>query len=630
MKSSLKKLRGFGLHKSDSKEKRGHQHPAKLDELVQASLDMQDMRNCYDSLLSAAAATANSAYEFSEALQEMGGCLLEKTSLNDDEESGRVLLMLGKVQFELQKLVDIYRAHVIQTITIPSESLLKELQVVEEMKRQCDDKNDTYKSMLAAYREKGRSKSGKGETVSSQQLLAAKEDYDEEATLFIFRLKSLKQGQSRSLLTQAARHHAAQINFFRKALKSLEVVEPHVKVVSEQQHIDYQFSGLEDNDTEDYDDDDYGYDDSDDEELSLDYGQNEHVKDNPPRSSNSMELDHIDLTVSSTAIIERASQGTLARSQADFTSSGGSKLVSQSAPIFPDKKFDSSEKLKEMRPSSTRRFHTYVLPTPGDTQLAAFTGSDKPVSKAQASLWHSSPLEPNKFGNGIKPQSILKESNLSSGPIKMPPPLSEELSIPQYNLRIASATKKIKRQAFSGPITSKGWSNKPIFSGYNSVSSEEYPSINSSRQTHGSTHQTSVSPRISPNTSPPPHISSPRISELHELPRPPVDVARNSRPSSFITYSAPLGPRGQERQAMTKMLPAASQTPTPLPAPPVSMPRSFSIPTSIQRNPAASATKLETSNGLDEIASPPLTPISLPNILPASTTSESAIQSKRT
>ena len=62
--------------------------------------------------------------------------------------------------------------------------------------------------------------------------------------------------------------HCKQINFFRKALKSLEVVEPHVKVVSEQQHIDYQFSGLEDNDTEDYDDDDYGYDDSDDEDES--------------------------------------------------------------------------------------------------------------------------------------------------------------------------------------------------------------------------------------------------------------------------------------------------------------------------------------------------------------------------
>jgi hypothetical protein len=41
-------------------------------------------------------------------LRELGACLLEKTALNDDEESGRVLIMLGKLQFELQKLVDKY------------------------------------------------------------------------------------------------------------------------------------------------------------------------------------------------------------------------------------------------------------------------------------------------------------------------------------------------------------------------------------------------------------------------------------------------------------------------------------------------------------------------------------------
>ncbi|MBA0729247.1 hypothetical protein Golax_025655 [Gossypium laxum] len=68
---------------------------------------MQDMRDCYDSLLSAAAAAANSAFEFSESLQEMGDCL-GKTAVNDDEESGKVLSMLGKVQFGLQKLVDGY------------------------------------------------------------------------------------------------------------------------------------------------------------------------------------------------------------------------------------------------------------------------------------------------------------------------------------------------------------------------------------------------------------------------------------------------------------------------------------------------------------------------------------------
>lgn len=127
--------------------------------------DMQDMRDCYDTLLSAAAATASSAYEFAESLRDMGSCLLEKTALNDhEEETGKVLLMLGKIQFKLQKLIDKYvcislsllilslnhqfyflctlfitnfcffqfqRSHIIQTITIPSESLLNELRIVE-------------------------------------------------------------------------------------------------------------------------------------------------------------------------------------------------------------------------------------------------------------------------------------------------------------------------------------------------------------------------------------------------------------------------------------------------------------------------------------------------------------------
>lgn len=72
---------------------------------------------------------------------------------------------------------------------------------------------ELYEYMRTKYREKGRSKSGKGETFSLQQLQEAKDEFDEEATLFVFRLKSLKQGQSRSLLTQAARHHAAQVVF---------------------------------------------------------------------------------------------------------------------------------------------------------------------------------------------------------------------------------------------------------------------------------------------------------------------------------------------------------------------------------------------------------------------------------
>jgi hypothetical protein len=81
---------------------------------------------------------------------------------------------------------------------------------------------DLYKFMQATQRDsnnnnkggKSSSKQGKGtENFSSEQVKQAQDDYNEEATLFVFRLKSLKQGQFRSLLTQAIRHHAAQVYF---------------------------------------------------------------------------------------------------------------------------------------------------------------------------------------------------------------------------------------------------------------------------------------------------------------------------------------------------------------------------------------------------------------------------------
>lgn len=168
---------------------------------------------------------------------------------------------------------------------------------------------DVYEYMVKRQKEKGRSRGGKGETFSGQQIQLARDEYDEDATLFVFRLKSLKQGQSRSLLTQAARHHAAQVCvsfssvlllffifivlilslfikqlcFFKKALGSVEAVEPHVKLVTEQQHIDYKFNGLDDEGDGDNDDDDNDDDDcsfvNDDGELSFDYGHNDREPD---------------------------------------------------------------------------------------------------------------------------------------------------------------------------------------------------------------------------------------------------------------------------------------------------------------------------------------------------------------
>jgi hypothetical protein len=164
------------------------------------------------------------------------------------------------------------------------------------MKDQCDEKRVEYEGMRAAYKDKGRSRHSKSESFSTEQLQASFLEYQEEAALFIFRLKSLKQGQFLSILTQAARHHAAQISFFRRGLKHLEALEPYVKAVAEKQHIDYHFSGLDD----DSDIDDYSsYQDnhSDGSELSFDYEINDRDKD-LPSSTSPMDLDQAQPTSS--------------------------------------------------------------------------------------------------------------------------------------------------------------------------------------------------------------------------------------------------------------------------------------------------------------------------------------------
>ncbi|XP_020218866.1 uncharacterized protein At2g33490 [Cajanus cajan] len=634
MKSSLKKLRGLAL----SNHNHNHKHASsksirplgQLDELARATQDMQDMRDCYDTLLSAAAATASSAYEFSESLRDMGSCLLEKTALNDHgDETGKLLLSLGKIQFKLHKLIDQYRSHIFQTITIPSESLLNELRIVEEMKRQCDEKRDVYEYMVTRYREGGKSKGGKGETFSLQQLQTAHDEYDEEATLFVFRLKSLKQGQSRSLLTQAARHHAAQLCFFKKAIKSLETVEPHVKSVTEQQHIDYHFSGLEEEagDEGDYGDDDGGgYDEHDDGELSFDYGQSEQDQD-VSISRNSMELDQLEHTLPRVSTAEAAKENLdkLQRNLFSFRVRAGS----QSAPLFADNKPDSSEKLRQMRPSLSRKFSSYVLPTPVDAKSSTSSGSNNPnpskmqtnLSEPAKNLWHSSPLEQKKhekdIGNefsgsiGRSAQSVLKESNSNTASTRLLPPLVDSLLSSNRDY-ISAYSKKTKRQAFSGPLTSNPGPTKPV-------------SVESAQLFSGPLLPTPISqppsssPKVSPSASPT-LMSSPKISELHELPRPPTSFPSNSRLLGLVGHSGPLVSRVQKVSTANNLV--ASSAASPLPMPPQAMARSFSIPSSGTRVAALHGSRtLKSSNRSsisENIASPPLMPIALSSSQPSS------------
>ncbi|KAG4998820.1 hypothetical protein JHK85_030259 [Glycine max] len=595
MKRSLRKLGVLAVEKHE-RDRRNIMPLSQLEELAQATQEMQDMRDCYDSLLSAAAATANSAYEFSESLGDLGSCLLEKTALHDDEESGTILYTF------FSALISPRQLPFLRTLFSMNFELLREV----------------YESMLTRYRERGRSRSGKAESISLQQLQIARDEYDVEATLFVFRLKSLKQGQSWSLLTQAARHHAAQ-----KAVKSLETAEPHVKSVTDQHHIDYHFIGIEGEDEDededgDVDHDDESHDENDDGELSFDYAQNECEQD-VSTFENSMKEN-----------LDR-----LRRNSFSFKV----RSASQSAPLFVDNKRDSSEKLRQMRQTLSRKFNSYVLPTPVDGKSSiSLRSSNQVPSKIKTNLnepvknlWHSSPLEKKKyeniFGDGgfsgpdvRTAQSVLKESNSNTAYSRLPPPLIDG-NLSSNHDYITAYSKKIKRHAFSGPLVSNAWPTKPPVS-VKSVQLFSGPLLRTSIP-----QPPSSSPKVSPSASPP-LSSSPKINELHELPRPPTISPSNSKFLGLVGHSGPLVSRGQQLSAPNYF--ATSNAASPLPMPPSAMARSFSIPnigdkvTELHESRPEEAPNKSTIS--EDIDSPPLMQIALSTSHPSSDGSDTVAQ----
>lgn len=280
------------------------------------------------------------------------------------------------------------------------------------------------------------------------------------------------------------------------------------------------------------------------------------------------------------------------RSQGDFLVPDREHWPSSySAPIFAEKKYDPAEKIRQMQNLSALKPNSYVLPTPNDGKVTTVSRSKPAGLGANHNLSHSSPLEQRK--QEARPALELKDGK-HNGLSQLPPPLT---------VGPVSDIEKSKRQAFSGPLMSKPVMKKPVLSASGPISSSELPQLVSgivSRST-----QPSSSPKVSPNASPP-LVSSPRISELHELPRPP-----GNKPTKSYGYSAPLVFRNQESSTARRIPSTAS----PLPAPPVIVSRSFSIPSSSQRAMGFNVAKIleppRFSSTAREASSPPLTPLSL-------------------
>lgn len=285
------------------------------------------------------------------------------------------------------------------------------------------------------------------------------------------------------------------------------------------------------------------------------------------------------------------------------------EIGTQSAPIFAGNVLDPSTNFRKMN-QSRRTVHSYKLPTPDDNKKFASVDvntsphSDKSESKPRVAvnLWHSSPLVKD-----------FKPSSMHIGPVKM---LSsnERISAP-LAYSYSTSISKMKREAFSGPIPSKAGLSKPLFS-----------ARTMSTKPHGPGWQSSVPLKVTSRVTSVP-TTSPQISELHELPRPPANVGAQ-RPG-LVGYSGPLVSRRQMSNAPTRISPP-SHTASPLPRPPAAMTRSYSIPSNSQRTPIITVNKLlESRHSRDssEVSSPPLTPISLADVSRKST-AETSVDNK--
>lgn len=311
---------------------------------------------------------------------------------------------------------------------------------------------------------------------------------------------------------------------------------------------------------------------------------------------------------------------------------------SQSAPICANKKLDSAEKIESS--AGVRKFHSYVLPKPrndrnlnpnphaapfletptpcNDKNRSPHTTTPHPSSHTTLETKGSQSPKESEFSGATKSSrnSITTENRIYSGPIRMPSDFSEKPSGPQFNRHEAYAANKLKRQSFSGPLTNQPFSSKPIVSQYRH--STEFPHPVSLASHRMPTPKSSISPNVAPRTLPP--VTSLKISELHELPRPPISSEKATGPSSFIGYSGPLVSR-----AKNNMMSSRPSSVHPLPKPIGQMSRSFSIPSNSQRIPVFAVSKLlETPQNpvrIEEITSPP--PVHLPSttMLPVSTTS---------
>lgn len=312
-------------------------------------------------------------------------------------------------------------------------------------------------------------------------------------------------------------------------------------------------------------------------------------------------------------------QMNIAKPQGDLILGQQFRAGSHSAPLYAEK-FDSAEINREMK-TSVQKLNRHVLPTPDDAKSSITSSiplsSTTVLGGSSKNIWHSSPLDiekQNRYADEHLSARNFSKSQVSSAEensgnkhfLPLPRPLTEAPTYSQSDTQSGFDTQKIRRLAsFSGPLVSNPSSTKPL------VPTSGPISFNEVDRASGVQRPSSVN--VS-HVAPPPLVSSPKVSELHSLPRPPDYLGSKVMPTAgVLRHSAPLVNRIRQASPTDRNYIVSSKKGTPLPLPHLTVSRSFSIPSSSQRAIVLDSGKpLESSQVVQktEVPSPPITPIS--------------------
>eukprot|EP00850_Spirogloea_muscicola_P021776 SM000261S09975 [mRNA] locus=s261:21994:28272:- [translate_table: standard] len=406
------------------------EQPEDAEEFAEPLKEARATRLKYQKLLKASYCLRETVKAVAKASLHMATTMAETFGSSNNRGIGESFRTASTVQMDLSAFMSRYSRYIEQTMISSLEVLLKELDQVEET-------NDAYELKRVEYTEHrqraARSKpreglGSKGEGSPANELQQAKEEFDEIAMTLGCRLLSLEQRQARSLISQLARHHRAQVVLHKKSLRRLHLASSYIHAVALEQQSEVRLVPLDG-------EDDNRELEEETEQLALSLQVKDVPRELPSEWSNLLStldqtlmamglstLSPSDTVFTLNAVLRAAAEAGELHMQAGRASHKGS-LPSKSAPLsFTARTVAQPERLSPPLDAATQDSGSQEgRPANGGMagrgKLAAVTSSEVLGGATDAPIGSSEPLQPREVAANVK-RTVYQRSE--SGPLALP------------------------------------------------------------------------------------------------------------------------------------------------------------------------------------------------------------------